>query len=164
MVTYAMSIQIRKALPADTANLSQLFLDSRRRAFHWNDAERYQLNDFQEQTKGEVILLAVDDDQRILGFISVLEPDRFIHHLFVSPDYQRSEIGTLLLRSLKSWLPQPYRLKCLAANQRGCAFYTKNGWREVERGTSEDGEFLVFEFGTASGSKPAPALAVAPTN
>lgn len=157
-----MSIHIRKAQPADTAELAALFLESRRRAFHWHDAERYQLDDFQKQTEGEVIMVAVDDDKKVLGFISVWEPDRFIHHLFVSSDYQRSEIGTLLLRSLKSWLPQPYRLKCLVANQRACAFYLKNGWREVDRGNTEDGDHLVFEFGTATGPKPAPALSAAP--
>jgi GNAT superfamily N-acetyltransferase len=156
-----MSIQIRKAQAADTTDLSKLFLESRRRAFHWHEAERYQLGDFQTQTAGEVVSLAIDDDKRILGFISVSEPDRFIHHLHVSTDYQRSEIGSLLLHSLKSWLPQPYRLQCLAANQRGCAFYTKSGWREVERGTGDDGEYLVFEFGIAGGNKVKPALAAA---
>jgi GNAT superfamily N-acetyltransferase len=152
-----MSIHIRKAQVSDTEGLAAIFQESRRRAFRQQDPARYQLDDFQKQTEKEVVFVAVDDEKKVLGFISVFEPDRFIHHMFVSSSYQQNEIGALLLRSLKSWLPEPYRIQCLAANQRGCAFYTKNGWREVERGAGEEGAFLVFELGKA---KPMPVVAV----
>src|SRR6185295_8677621 len=108
--------------------LASLFLESRRRTFHWKDPLEFQLADFEKQTTGEVVSVAVDQDEKIIGFVSVFESDRFIHHLFVHPDYQRNEIGRLLLGSLTRWLPRPYRLKCVAANQRACEFYRKNGW------------------------------------
>ncbi len=146
-----MSIRIRKAQSSDTDCLSTLFKESRRRAVPQTDPAGSPVDEFQNQTQGEIVWLAVNDAQKVIGFISVKEADRFIHHLVVSSEYQPNEISSFLLRSLKPWLPLPYRLKCLATNQRGCAFYVKNGWREVERGGSPDGKFLVFEFGQ---SKP----------
>jgi len=141
-----MSISIRKARPTDTAALASLFLESRRRAFHWKDPLTFQLEDFEKQTTGEVVSVAVDQNEKILGFVSVFESDRFIHHLFVDANYQRNEIGKLLLGSLARWLPRPHRLKCVAANQRACEFYAKNGWQQVDRGVSEDGDFLLLEW------------------
>lgn len=145
-----MSINIRKAQPADTTDLANLFLESRRRAFHWKNPTTFQLADFEKETTGEVVSVAVADDQKVVGFISVWEPDRFVHHLFVDANYQRNEIGRLLLSSLTRWLPRPYRLKCVAANLRACEFYRKNGWQEVGRGNSDDGEYLLLEWSGAN--------------
>lgn len=145
-----MSISIRKAVPADTSDLSALFLESRRRAFHWKDPATFQTDDFTQQTAGEVVSVAVADDVKAVGFVSVFESDRFIHHLYVDANYQRSEIGKLLLASLTRWLPRPYRLKCLASNARASEFYRKNGWREISRGSDADGEFLLLEWTDAN--------------
>ena len=93
-----------------------------------------------------VIFLGENEDGAILGFISVWEPDHFIHHLFVHPDHQRQGIGQLLLSSLYSWLALPYRLKCVAKNQVALAFYEKNGWVEVGRGVGEEGDYLLLEM------------------
>lgn len=145
-VTQYMSISIRKAQPADTAALANLFQESRRRSFHWKSPQEFQLADFEKQTTGEVVWVAVDHNETILGFVSVYESDRFVHHLFVHPNYQRNEIGKLLLRSLDRWLARPYRLKCVVTNQGAREFYRKNGWLEIDRGVSEDGDFLLLEW------------------
>ena len=46
--------------------------------------------------------------------------------------------------------PAAYRLKCLTANLPALAFYQKLGWREIGRGTSDDGTYLLLAL-------PAPA-------
>lgn len=139
-------IHIRKAEKTDYVTLATIFLESRRRAYHWRDLAGLKLEDFEVQTAGEVIFLAEDERQEILGFISVWEPERFVHHLFVAPDHQRNGIGKRLLDSLSSWLPLPYRLKCKEKNLAARAFYAKHGWTEVGRGSDEHGEYLILEY------------------
>ncbi|MCG3147997.1 MAG: hypothetical protein PCFJNLEI_01439 [Verrucomicrobiae bacterium] len=132
---------IRKAQPADYPQLAQIFLDARRQVFPWQIPV---LSDFEQQTAGEIIYVAVE--KKPVGFISIWEPDRFIHHLYVAPQHQRCGIGKQLLDSLRQWLPLPYQLKCVAKNELARAFYTKHGWREISRGTSADGEYIILEY------------------
>lgn len=139
-------IQIRRAAGTDWDALEDLFLHARRKAFHWCDPATFQLADFAIQTEGEVIHVATDTEGNLLGFISVWEPDRFVHHLYVMPDRKNAGIGTSLLDSLEDWLPLPYRLKCLEQNLPAISFYRKNGWRELESGTDPLGDYLLMEY------------------
>lgn len=143
-----MPIIIRKALLSDTEKLARVFLDSRRHTFYWQDPEQFQLEDFEKQTEGEVVVLAENEEGTVLGFISVWEHELppFIHHLYIAQDHQRKGIGRLLIQDLISWLPLPYRLKCLTRNKNALAFYKKTGWIEVEVGFSEGEEYLLLEL------------------
>ena len=143
-----MTINIRKALPSDAENLAAVFLDSRRRAFFWQDLARFQLEDFEKQTVGEVVFLAENKEGIVLGFISVWEHESppFIHHLFITPDHQRKGIGRLLIQSLFSWLPLPYRLKCMTKNKKALAFYRDIGWIEVDQGFGEGEAYFLLEL------------------
>jgi GNAT superfamily N-acetyltransferase len=98
---------------------------------------------FSQDTEGEAILVAVGDNDDPEGFISVWEPDRFIHHLYVRQDARRKGVGSALLHALE--LPRPWRLKCLRANSDATAFYRTQGWIEVSSGVSEEGPFTVLE-------------------
>lgn len=145
-------IKIRKAEPGDVRTLAQLFLDCRRATFDWEDPSKFQLQDFEKQTVGEVVFVAVGEKGRILGFISVWaeETPPFIHHLFISPQHQNNGVGQLLIESLTSWLPLPYHLKCLVKNIKALSFYRKKGWKEVGRGLTEEGEYLLLELSPPS--------------
>jgi len=143
---------IRPALPSDQAALADLYLRSRRATFTWRYPADFQLDDFARDTEGELIHLAESEDGTILGFLSLWEPDRFIHHLFIAPDHLRQGIGQALLADLHQRLPGPFRLKCLTANLPALAFYRSVGWTEVDRETSSDGEYLLLE------SPPFPSL------
>ena len=144
-------ISIRRADAKDGAALARIFVESRLEAFYWQNPARFRLEDFETETAGEVVFVAEDGSGKILGFISVWEPDRFVHHLYIAPDQQRRGIGKRLLESLLSWLPLPYRLKCKVRNEAACAFYRKNDWVETGRGKDEHGEYLVLEFHGAKG-------------
>jgi GNAT superfamily N-acetyltransferase len=139
-------ISIRKAEAKDGATLARLFVESRLDAFYWQNPARFRLEDFEKETAGEAVFVAEDGSGKLLGFISVWEPERFIHHLYIAPGELRRGIGKQLLASLSSWLPLPYQLKCKVKNEAACAFYHKNGWAEKGRGTDEQGEYLVLEF------------------
>lgn len=140
-------IKIRKAETRDTPQLESLFLITRQHTFHWDSPDKFKLEDFKQSTAGETILVA-DDDSTIVGFISVWEHDAipFIHHLFVAPNHQRKGIGKLLMQSLLTRLPPPYRLKCVTKNKDALAFYQKQGWIEIGQGVGEDGDYLLLEL------------------
>lgn len=140
-------IQIRLATSLDSPDLARIFLSARRSAFHWCDPSIFKSDDLSDQTAGEVIYLAQDESSEILGFVSIWQDDAFVHHLFVAPEHQGKGIGTMLLKSLHSWLPLPYRLKCLSANSAAHGFYLKSGWKDVGKGTDPLGDYSVMELG-----------------
>lgn len=141
-------IKIRKAETSDTPQLETLFLITRQRTFHWENPDKFKLEDFKQSTAGETIFVAEDEGATIVGFVLVWEQDAipFIHHLFVAQNHQRKGIGELLMQSLLAWLPTPYRLKCVSKNRGAMAFYHKHGWIEIGRGIGEDGEYLLLEL------------------
>lgn len=141
-----MIIKIRKAKSKDMPILANIFLEARRDAFHWQNICKFTLNDFYDQTNGEIIFIAENDQKTILGFISIWRIDSFIHHLFVLPQYQKKGVGTLLMNSLSSWLPLPWRLKCMIQNTHALSFYKKKGWVELDKGVSDDGEYVLLEL------------------
>ncbi|CAB3968422.1 GNAT family acetyltransferase [Burkholderia cenocepacia] len=146
-----MKIIVRDAVAADTPALCELFLRSRRETFVWQPAGAFQLADFEAQTEGERLRVAEDDRGRLAGFVSVWEPDHFIHHLHVHRSHHRSGIGRALLRALPGWPATLYRLKCLRANVPALAFYAACGFVEIGAGSSEDGEYLLLESGGKDG-------------
>jgi GNAT superfamily N-acetyltransferase len=128
-----MVIRIRRADEKDQAELARLFLRARTKAFGWQDASEFALSDFARETAGEIITLAEDEHGTLIGFISVWEEDRFVHHLFVDPQFAGKGVGSRLLDSLQAWLPPPYRLKCLLLNTAAHSFYRRRGWHETGR-------------------------------
>jgi GNAT superfamily N-acetyltransferase len=98
-----------------------------------------------QDTEGEVLLVAVGSDDEPEGFVSVWEPDAFIHHLYVRPGSRQKGIGKQLLESLRSRMRKPWRLKCVRANDRALRFYLRHGWLEISSGIGEDGPYAVLE-------------------
>ncbi|MES2706200.1 MAG: GNAT family N-acetyltransferase [Verrucomicrobiota bacterium] len=142
---------VRPATPEDHPALAEIFLSSRRHAFPWCDPASFVLNDFAAQTEGEIIQLAEEEDGTPLGFISVWEPEAFIHHLFVDPRHLGRGIGGRLVDSLHAWLPLPWRLKCKTANLPALGFYLRRGWRELSRVEDVSGQYALMEFGPPAG-------------
>lgn len=140
-----MEITIRDAVAGDVPALRELFLRSRRETFVWQPSDAFQLSDFDTQTEGERLLVAEDDSGQLAGFISVWEPDHFIHHLYVCGRRHRRGIGRALLRALPGWPATRYRLKCLRANAPALAFYRASCFTEIGVGAAEDGEYLLLE-------------------
>jgi len=91
------------------------------------------------ETSGERLLVAELNDE-ILGFASYWEPDSFLHHLHVDPDYQRQGIGTALLSRVGLLGAGGMSLKCQTANFGARRFYSHHGFVESEeRGEDEFG-------------------------
>lgn len=147
-----MTIIVRPATADDLPALRALFLNSRRETFAWQPPDVFQLADFDKQTQGEMLLVAEDSGRRLSGFISVWEPDGFIHHLHVDRQCLRRGVGRALLRVLPGWPETRYRLKCLCLNEVALAFYRTCGFVEIDSGISSDGEYLLLESGGENAS------------
>lgn len=128
-----------------TKDLQRIFLNGRQKTFYWLDTTNFALDDFEKQTQGEVILVAIFD-KKIVGFISLWLPDNFIHHLYIDENYQNKNIGTRLLETAIKKMRFPITLKCLALNTRAISFYMKKGFIQKEKGDSEEGEYFLFEL------------------
>ncbi|QHJ06235.1 GNAT family N-acetyltransferase [Hymenobacter busanensis] len=144
-----MTVVIRPALPSDLVPLAQLFARTREAAFPWLTATKVKSleKEFQDQTAGETVFVAADKfSSSVVGFVSVWEPARFLHHLYVSPERQGEGIGSQLLASITSRLPPPYQLKCLVQNRRARAFYQRHGWYPITVGQSAEGDYELLEW------------------
>lgn len=141
-------MRIRPAFEADHAALAELFLRVRRESFTWVDAAGSRLEDFAVQTEREAIHLAEDEESgELLGFISVWEPESFVHHLFVASEHRGKGVGRSLLTDLQWRLPGPFRLKCVAANEAALAFYRRLGWVSTGHGSVDGIRHHVMEWG-----------------
>ena len=111
----------------------------------WLPSPSEDRSDVASDTRGEKVHVALASDEEPVGFISVWEPEAFIHHLYVRRVSRGRGVGALLLKSLDGALPKPWRLKCLEANQVARSYYLRRGWREVSNGNGEDGPFVVLQ-------------------
>lgn len=92
----------------------------------------------------EVVVVCRDATGELLGFVSVYTPESFIHHLYVAGIHQGRGAGTALLDSLESWLPMPWRLKCVENNESALAFYRARGWIEEHRAQGPEGRYVLL--------------------
>ncbi|MGG4108090.1 GNAT family N-acetyltransferase [Paenibacillus lautus] len=123
-------MNIRAANESDYPELRLIYLESRRKRFHWVKIEEMKLEDFDRDTVEELIILAEQDSQ-ITGFASLYLPDNFIHHLFVHPDFFGKGVRVQLVNAAIEKMNKPVRLKCVSENQKAMCFYENNGWKKV---------------------------------
>lgn len=138
-------MEIREIRKSDHDLLRKLFLKERQTTFSWLDASEFQLKDFEKDTKGELVLVALLDEIPI-GFISIWMTNRFVHHLYVQQDYHEQGIGTQLLKAAITKTRLPITLKCLEKNTKAVNFYEKKGFVAKERGPSLHGDYILFEL------------------
>ena len=96
------------------------------------------------ETEAETLFIAEDEASEIAGFVSLYEPQDFIHHLFVDPRFQGRGIGGALLDHAVAFAGGAATLKCQLRNEAALAFYKNRGWTEVTAGTGEFGEWIAL--------------------
>lgn len=133
-----MPLEIRPYLKADRVALDDLFRVCQERFLP--GLEPGIIEDFTEATRGEPILVALEDDEPV-GFVSWWPPSDFIHNLFVRPDRFRRGIGAALLNACLANIRRPARLKCLCDNDRAIAFYLSQGWKVGDPGEGPRGKY-----------------------
>ncbi|HEY0832384.1 MAG TPA: GNAT family N-acetyltransferase [Azospirillum sp.] len=138
-------IVTRHATAGDAPRCARIFLDGRRRAFPWQPAERFGLDDYYDCVEDETVLVA-EVDGTVVGFVSIDRPQRFVHTLFIDPDWQSRGIGTALLREALASLNGPAELTCSARNAAARAFYEHNGWVPVDGAEAADTPHVVYRM------------------
>ena len=136
--------RVRPFVPKDAPALDAIYRDCRAEA-NWLPSLAKKKSNFARDTKGEILLVAVGSNDEPVGFLSVWEPESFVHHLYVRQPSRRNGIGELLLRALNSRVPTPWKLKCLRANEAALAFYINRGWKRIGSGKGEEGPFFLLE-------------------
>ena len=86
--------------------------------------------------------VAKDEHGAILGLVTASRPTDevvFIGRIYVLPGHQRLGIGAKLLYACESFFSgfQVLRLEVEAQNEKGMAFYSKQGFRETSRKEQE---------------------------
>lgn len=138
-------MEIRAWQESDRPFLRTLYLRARRENWRWLNGDRWQLEDFDAETLGETLWVAMEEGNRV-GFASVLTSDNFLHCLFVDPDAQGRGVGSALLKHVQQQFTGTGALKCLAKNRRALAFYERHGWKPQARGESVQGEYVLMHY------------------
>ena len=134
------ALRIRRATQLDRDALEALYGDCRREA-RWLPEKRSQAS-FAQVSGGEAVFVAVASTGTLEGLLSVWESEPFVHHLYVREDARRKGVAEALLKSLVGFLPFPWRLKCVRANQEALDFYLKRGWKEIDAGEGSEGAYV----------------------
>ncbi|WP_407857551.1 hypothetical protein [Enterococcus hailinensis] len=71
-------ITVKDMQESQRNELRDLYLISRKEAFYWLDSTGFKLTDFDNDTLGESVLVAVEYT-KVVGFISIYLEDSFIH-------------------------------------------------------------------------------------
>lgn len=96
------------------------------------------------ETAEEAQFVAVGEDGTVVGFVSLYEPQAFVHHLYVEPALRGRGIGKALLEHAVAAVGGRATLKCQIGNERAMTFYRRLGWIEVTAGTGEFGAWVAM--------------------
>lgn len=138
-------VEITEHNKSHLPDLRKLFLQERQSTFVWVNQSEFRLKDFERETEGEYILIAIENGI-LIGFISVWERNNFIHHLYIDKKYHGQGVGTKLLHAIIAKIGFPITLKCLENNTKAVNFYIKKGFTQKERGLSGHGGYILFEL------------------
>lgn len=142
-VKKVITFKVRIKRDSDAQALEQIFRMNRGSEVIWLNQNR-PTDNLAEQSEGEMIIVA-ESERQILGFISVWEPERFIHHLYVHKEHQGIGIGRALVDEVAHRYPGDLSLKCVKLNHEAMGFYLNTGWREVSTGVGPDGEYALLK-------------------
>lgn len=136
-------VALRPATAADLGDRAALFGRIRREIFTWDPAGASSPAEFADIFAGEDQILAWAGP-RLAGFVSVFRADSFVHGLYVLPEWQGRGIGRRLLAAGLAGMTGAARLKCNLGNLQARRFYEHQGWREVARGGSRPGDWILY--------------------
>lgn len=132
-------LAIRRARADELAACARLYVRVLTDTFTWVDPSRHRAADFLRFAREEEIYVAVEDG-RIVGLAGFYRPHSFLHSLYVE-DRGRG-IGKALLDHVIDGADGPVSLKVQVANLRAQAFYAREGFQCIERGSDAGVDWL----------------------
>lgn len=128
---------IREYLNSDFDSIMNVYHEARQLETCFTKGE-LSSSKFASLVEGELIYVYVHEE-KVIGFISIWSPEKFIHHLYILPADQGKGIGTKLVDHCIGIFGLPISLKSLAANERACLYYESHNWIIEEIGRGSDG-------------------------
>lgn len=135
----------RRFRESDREALRDIYLITRKQRFSWLEDSNLERGDFDRDTKGESIWVC-ESDSKVVGFISAQVAGKFIHHLFILPQFSNHGLGSALLKDCVAEIGYPAQLKCVAENIDALNFYKSKGWLACSKGEGVDGEYHLLEL------------------
>lgn len=107
------------------------------------------IDEFKFQIEGELLLGAKKSSNptELMGFISIWQPNLFIHHLYIARIHQGQGVGSALINEVRKRLGTPLQLKCGADNTRAQVFYESSGWKRGSVEIGPDGPYINYSLG-----------------
>jgi len=137
---------IREAQKKDIHELEKLFLLVCKKTFSKEAFERISIEDFRSSIANEKTFVGQNDDV-IIGFVSFFTGNyRFIHNLFIHPDWQNVGLGKKLLKKALQDLKSPVELEILSDNNKARSFFEKQGWKEVAKHEDAVDPYVVYRY------------------
>ena len=134
-----LDLLIREATLDEIEYLRQIFNKSRGAAGCYPQ-NNMSVSDFNHLIAGEELYLATDKNEGIIvGFIGIIVDCRFVHHLYVLPQFQGQGVGRKLLQKCAEVLDNAFTLKCDDCNQKAMLFYSNLGFAKVASGVGDFG-------------------------
>ena len=129
----------------DLPTLTELYQTCRGDALGPSPGVEIPVADFEADTEGEQIWVAVQNRQPI-GFVACWMPENFIHHLYVARSARGLGIGSALLQRALTAMGRPATLKCVSANQRAVDFYTRHHWQIESEDLGPQGNYFLMKY------------------
>ena len=130
-VCSTLSLTIAKARgAADIDEAAALYVRSGAAAFTWRPPGYFRAEDFRMFALYEDIFLARMGNA-LVGILTLLREETFIHCLYIDPDAQRLGIGRALVNHVRRDVGGPLTLKLDILNRRAIAFYEATGWERL---------------------------------
>lgn len=139
------NILVLEAKQSNYEELREIFFTVRQNTFHWIEPEELKLSDFDESTKDELILVALIKN-KIVGFVSIWVPDKFIHNLFVLQDFQGKGVGTALVNEAIKRVGLPLTLKCVKLNTKAFNYYKSHNWKIEKEEMGNEGLYYLMKY------------------
>jgi len=138
------SMKIEVPGPEDIDKLRCVFNECRRTTAGI-PSQNLTMCEFEEEIEGERVSL-IRVDAEVIAFISIWEPDKFIHHLFVTPKHQRRGLGQRLIMDAEKRYGRPLYLKCGVDNTRARDFYDRTGWLAQSTESGPNGPYINYKL------------------
>lgn len=144
-------MKVRSYETDDLKEICSVYNRSREKEACFTDVEA-SMKEMMRLTQGEDIYVVTEDGtstDRVVGFIAIWSPEKFVHHLYVDPQHQGEHIATDLIQHCVNVYGYPLSLKCLAANMSACGFYDTSGWINIGRSLGSEGDAILYRLDEA---------------
>jgi len=155
-------LQIRPYEPSDEAAVTEMWHETKRRAYPYLATEQsytpqQSAGFFRESIAPRCDVWLAESETRIVGFLAL--EGSYLDRLYVHPGAQRAGVGEALLAKAKQLSPERIELHTHQQNVSACAFYEKHGFRATRFGTSgppESAPDVEYRWRPAGGDDPNP--------